>query len=184
MACVDISKDAVATSMAAGCTAICADISVLDPEHPALRYTRILICSPPCTDWARAGKQFGYQKHNLEILSEAIDRAAAAAGNYVMVGADCGHEGLDDCAEECFEHYGDSAAQFQGVSALRTMACDDVVTVAACPADCRCSAGLRSRVNTACDARRHPPTATASRLLPAAPRMKPVGPARTDPDRP
>lgn len=105
-------------------------------------------------------------------------------GNYVMDGADCGHEDLDDCAEECFEHYGDSAAQFQGVSALRTMACDDVVTLAACPADCRCSAGLRSRVNTACDARRHPPTAAASRLLPAAPRMKPVGPARTDPDRP
>ncbi|WP_445269458.1 hypothetical protein [Streptomyces sp. DSM 41634] len=47
MLCIDKSADAVATSRAAGCTAVCADITLLDPEHPVFRYTAILIASPP-----------------------------------------------------------------------------------------------------------------------------------------
>ncbi|MGW9031739.1 DNA cytosine methyltransferase [Streptomyces sp. NPDC055722] len=105
MVCIDKSAPAVATSNKAGCTAICADITVLDPEHPALRWTRILIASPPCTDWTPAGKRLGHLASNLAILSEAVDRAAAAAGNYVQDGG-CEHDDDADCAEECFEHYG------------------------------------------------------------------------------
>jgi hypothetical protein len=109
MVCIDKSKHAVATSNASGCHAICADITRLDPEHPALRWTRILIASAPCTDWTPAGKRLGHLPHNLAILSEAVDRATAA-GNYVQDGV-CAHDDDADCGEECFEHYGQPSGE-------------------------------------------------------------------------
>lgn len=91
MVCIDLNADAVATSNAAGCKAIQADITTLDPEHPALRWTEFLISSPPCTDWTPAGKRLGHLPENLAILEEAINRAAWAAGNY-----EWGETGEDD----------------------------------------------------------------------------------------
>ena len=87
MVCIDLSRDAVATSAAAGCTAVCADVTTLDPEHPALRWTRILIGSPPCTDWTRAGKRLGHLPQNLDLLLDAIADASAAVGNTPATGA-------------------------------------------------------------------------------------------------
>ncbi|WP_326581843.1 DNA cytosine methyltransferase (plasmid) [Actinacidiphila glaucinigra] len=107
MVCLDKSRDAVLTSIAAGCTALCVDITTLDPEHPALRWTAILIASPPCTDWTLAGKRLGHLHHNIEILAEAIDRAAAAAGNYIVDHSEvCFHDDPTDCEDACYEHYG------------------------------------------------------------------------------
>ncbi|WP_367137091.1 MULTISPECIES: hypothetical protein [Streptomyces] len=91
MVCIDHNADAVATSNAAGCNAIQADITTLDPSHPALRWTEFLISSPPCTDWTPAGKRLGHLPENLAILEEAINRAAWAAGNY-----EWGETGEDD----------------------------------------------------------------------------------------
>lgn len=93
MVCIDKNRDAVATSNAAGCTAICADIITLDPEHPALQWTAILIVSAPCTDWTLAGKRLGHLPHNLTVLEEAVNRAAWAAGNYTW--AETGEEDED-----------------------------------------------------------------------------------------
>lgn len=82
MVCVDSHKDAVATSRASGCTAICADVTTLDPEHPALRWTQYLIASPPCIEWTVAGTRSGHMVDNMAILTEVIHRIAWAAGNY------------------------------------------------------------------------------------------------------
>lgn len=106
MVCVDINKDAVATSNAAGCNAICADITQLDPEHPALRYTEILIASPPCTDWSPAGKRLGHLPKNLSILTEAINRAAWAAGNYAWEETGEEYEDHPDWDPEFPPYYG------------------------------------------------------------------------------
>ncbi|NUU20938.1 MAG: DNA cytosine methyltransferase [Streptomycetaceae bacterium] len=106
MVCVDMNADAVATSNAAGCHAIQADVTTLDPEHPALRWTRILICSPPCTDWTQAGKRLGHLEANILILEKAIDRACWAAGNVINDGSElCFHDDPADCTETCTEHY-------------------------------------------------------------------------------
>ncbi|MFD4243294.1 DNA cytosine methyltransferase [Streptomyces sp. NPDC058525] len=84
MVCVDTNRDAVATSNAAGCAAICADVTKLDPMHFALRWTSVLIASPPCTDWTPAGKRLGHLPENLAILEEAITRLSFAAGTYYV----------------------------------------------------------------------------------------------------
>lgn len=81
MVCLDLNADAVATSNAAGCTAIRVDITTLDPEHPALRWTQIVIGSPPCTDWTRAGKGLGRDEANIEALLELVVEVGEAAGN-------------------------------------------------------------------------------------------------------
>ncbi|MCC3773658.1 DUF6197 family protein [Streptomyces sp. UNOB3_S3] len=106
MVCIDLSADAVATSEAAGCNAIQADVTTLDPEHPALRWTEFLISSPPCTDWTPAGKRLGHLPENLAVLEEAINRAAWAAGNYEW--GETGEEDEDhpDWDPEFPPHYG------------------------------------------------------------------------------
>ena len=81
MVCLDMNANAVATSTAAGCTTVRVDVTSLDPEHPALHWTHILIGSPPCTDWTRAGKGLGHLEENLAILLEVIALAGEAAGN-------------------------------------------------------------------------------------------------------
>ncbi|WP_162603885.1 DNA cytosine methyltransferase [Streptomyces sp. CS014] len=86
MLCIDFSKDATATANAAGCNAICADVTQLDPSHPALRWTTILICTPPCTPWTRAGLQLGKNAENLRIITDVIGEAAEAAGNVWATG--------------------------------------------------------------------------------------------------
>ncbi|MEU1597960.1 DNA cytosine methyltransferase [Streptomyces sp. NPDC005708] len=98
MVCIDKSRPAMATSAASGCVAVCADITALDPAHPALRWTRILLASPPCTDWTPAGKRLGHRPQNLAILEAAVQQAAAAAGNHLL---ECGHAEPDACGRDC-----------------------------------------------------------------------------------
>lgn len=81
MTCLDMNVNAIATSTAAGCTAVRADITTLDPEHWALRWIHILIGSPPCTDWTWAGKGLGRLEENLAILLRVIAEVGEAAGN-------------------------------------------------------------------------------------------------------
>ncbi|MFE3861095.1 hypothetical protein ACFXPT_11760 [Streptomyces goshikiensis] len=99
MICVDLSGDAVATSEAAGCTVLRADVKTLTPEHPALRETEEVTFTMPCTDWTIAGKGLGRDASNLEILVEAIAQVGFAFGNYEKDGTEyCDHE---ENGEEC-----------------------------------------------------------------------------------
>ncbi|MER7952035.1 DNA cytosine methyltransferase [Streptomyces sp. NPDC096079] len=77
---VDISSDACATARAAGHRRICADITTLDPEHIALRYTVAVIISPPCPTFSPAGKLTGLDAANIEIMCDAISYVGEAAG--------------------------------------------------------------------------------------------------------
>ncbi|MFF4902196.1 DNA cytosine methyltransferase [Streptomyces sp. NPDC001068] len=77
---VDISPDACATARAAGHRRICADITTLDPEHIALRYTAAVIISPPCPTFSPAGKLSGLEARNIDILCTAIAYVGEAAG--------------------------------------------------------------------------------------------------------
>ncbi|MFJ3856133.1 DNA cytosine methyltransferase [Streptomyces sp. NPDC090085] len=110
--CIDINADATATARASGCYAVQADVTTLDPEHFCLRHVNILMASPPCTAWTRAGKQLGHVAANREILIDAIDRAAWAAGNYTVDGSDyCTHDDMADCEDLCFEHRGEPSGE-------------------------------------------------------------------------
>lgn len=86
MVCIDINADAVASQRAAGCYAIQADVTTLDPGHPALRYTTGLICTPPCIDYTRAGKGAGNLPENIEILCNAFDECRLAGGIIPLAG--------------------------------------------------------------------------------------------------
>ncbi|MEE1764338.1 DNA cytosine methyltransferase [Streptomyces sp. SP18BB07] len=77
---VDISPDACATARKAGHRRICADITTLDPEHIALRYTVAVIISPPCPTFSPAGKLSGLEARNIGILCDAISYVGEAAG--------------------------------------------------------------------------------------------------------
>ncbi|WP_162793073.1 DNA cytosine methyltransferase [Streptomyces globosus] len=111
MICIDLAGDAVATSEAAGCTVLLADVKTLTPEHPALRFTSETMFTMPCTDWTIAGKGLGRDASNLEILTEAIDQVGFAFGNYEKDGTEyCDHEeNGQECTweEGCFSSYGD-----------------------------------------------------------------------------
>lgn len=91
---VDISADACATARAAGHQRICADITTLDPEHPALRWTSGVIISPPCPTFSPAGKRAGLQQANLSLLREVIAYCGEAAG-FIRT------DEVDDCDADC-----------------------------------------------------------------------------------
>lgn len=111
MVCVDLAKDAVATSEAAGCTVVRADVKTLTPEHPALRWTSEVTFTMPCLDWTVAGNGAGRDASNLEILVEAIAQVGFAFGNYEKDGTEyCTHEeDGEECSweEGCFSSYGE-----------------------------------------------------------------------------
>ncbi|MFI1012605.1 DNA cytosine methyltransferase [Streptomyces sp. NPDC020965] len=107
---VDFDEDACATARAAGHIRICADITKLDPEHPALRCTRGVIISPPCPSFSTAGKHAGLLKANLDILCDTIASVGEAAG-FIRLDEVCCDElypDLDDCplCEEFGSHEG------------------------------------------------------------------------------
>ncbi|MEE1828044.1 hypothetical protein PUR61_38585 [Streptomyces sp. BE20] len=104
--CVELKKDPTATSTAAGCTVIQRDIKTLDPRHPALLWTRRVMCTMPCIDWTRAGLGAGRDAENLAILLEAIDQVAAHMGNVWVDGSElCTHDDPADCDEDvCYDH--------------------------------------------------------------------------------
>ncbi|MFD7334878.1 DNA cytosine methyltransferase [Streptomyces violascens] len=97
---VDIDKDACATARAAGHARICADITKLDPEHPALRDTRGVIISPPCPTFSPAGKLAGLLEANLDILCETIACVGEAAG-FVRLADACCDELFPDLEGDC-----------------------------------------------------------------------------------
>ncbi|WP_243329936.1 hypothetical protein [Streptomyces sp. AP-93] len=110
MVCVDLEKGPVATSRAAGCTVVQADVRTLTPEHPALRWTRDAMFTMPCPDYSIAGNGAGRTAQSLEILTEAIAQVGFAFGNYEKDGTEyCDHEEEgEECSEEegCFSSYG------------------------------------------------------------------------------
>ncbi|KJY37099.1 hypothetical protein VR44_06545 [Streptomyces katrae] len=110
MICVDLSGDAVATSQAAGCTVLRADVKTLNPEHPALRWTVDAMFTMPCPDFTIAGTGAGRAAENLDILIEAINQVGFMYGNYEKDGTEyCTHEeDGEECTweEGCFSSYG------------------------------------------------------------------------------
>ncbi|MFD3514851.1 DNA cytosine methyltransferase [Streptomyces sp. NPDC058657] len=107
---VDIDPDACETARAAGHVRICADITTLDPENPALRSTRGVIISPPCPAFSPSGKLAGLLEANLDILCETIAYVGEAAG-FIRLDEVCCDElypDLDDCpmCEEFGYHSG------------------------------------------------------------------------------
>ncbi|MEU3351310.1 DUF6197 family protein [Streptomyces sp. NPDC037389] len=88
MICVDSNARCVATQNAAGCTAIQADVTTLDPSDPVFRDVHGLIITPPCIDYTDAGKRLGRLTENIDILGEAWDCARRAAGTIPLCGGD------------------------------------------------------------------------------------------------
>ncbi|MEU1313327.1 DNA cytosine methyltransferase [Streptomyces cinnamoneus] len=97
---VDMDEDACATARAAGHVRICADITKLDPEHPALRCTHGVIISPPCPSFSTSGKRAGLLGTNLDILCETISYVGEAAG-FIRLDEVCCDELYPDLEDEC-----------------------------------------------------------------------------------
>ncbi|MGW1275554.1 DNA cytosine methyltransferase [Streptomyces tsukubensis] len=107
---VDLSEDACRTARAAGHARICADITTLDPEHPALLWTCGVVISPPCPSFSPAGKRAGLLESNLDILCDTIACVGEAAGFIRLDEVDCDelYPELDACpmCEEFGAHEG------------------------------------------------------------------------------
>lgn len=97
---VDSSEDACATARAAGHARICADVTQLDPEHPALRCTVGVIISPPCPSFSTAGKRAGLLAANIDILRDAIAAVGEAAG-FIRLNEVCCDELFPDLDDDC-----------------------------------------------------------------------------------
>ncbi|MFE5795792.1 DNA cytosine methyltransferase [Streptomyces sp. NPDC056503] len=78
---LDLSNDACVIAERAGHRRIVTDITLLDPEHPALRWTVGLIISPPCPAWSTAGKRAGLTARSLTILTTMLRAVGKAAGH-------------------------------------------------------------------------------------------------------
>ncbi|MFG2998717.1 hypothetical protein [Streptomyces sp. NPDC048340] len=84
MLCVDKSADAVKTQQAAGCWAIRADVTTLDPYDPVFAHTTGAIITAPCTDYTDAGKRWGRLAANIDLMGEMWDYVRHAAGRIPM----------------------------------------------------------------------------------------------------
>uniref|UniRef100_A0AAU2JM94 DUF6197 family protein n=1 Tax=Streptomyces sp. NBC_00049 TaxID=2903617 RepID=A0AAU2JM94_9ACTN len=84
--CVDRSGDCVKTQQAAGCWAIQADVTSLDPSDPVFRHVTGAIITAPCTDFTDVGKRWGRLPENVDLLQEMWDAARHAAGRIPMGG--------------------------------------------------------------------------------------------------
>ncbi|MFE6461494.1 hypothetical protein ACFVP0_29040 [Streptomyces cinereoruber] len=78
---LDLSGDACATAERAGHRRIVIDVTLLDPEHPALRWTVGVILSPPCPPWSTAGKRAGLTAQSLQVLAAMLHAAGETAGH-------------------------------------------------------------------------------------------------------
>lgn len=87
------------TARAAGHRRICADITTLDPEHIALRYTVGLIVSPPCPSFSPAGKHSGQEQANIDVLCRVLAQTSEAGGFLPGNELDDWCEGCDTCDE-------------------------------------------------------------------------------------
>ncbi|MFE4206136.1 DNA cytosine methyltransferase [Streptomyces goshikiensis] len=77
---LDLSGDACATAERAGHRRVVIDITLLDPEHPALRWIVGVILSPPCPAWSTAGKRAGLTARSLQVLTAMLRAAGKASG--------------------------------------------------------------------------------------------------------
>ncbi|MFD9190341.1 DNA cytosine methyltransferase [Streptomyces phaeochromogenes] len=126
---VDISPDACATARKAGHRRICADITTLDPEHIALRYTVAVIISPPCPTFSPGGKLSGLEEGNIQILGDAIAYVGETAGfipmdwHHADYGDECECDPDDPDGKGC---HGDGFAPRSGATwdEVREMAAD------------------------------------------------------------
>ncbi|MEV7157249.1 DNA cytosine methyltransferase [Streptomyces misionensis] len=89
---VDFSTNACATAERAGHPRIVADVTQLDPGHPALRWTVGVIISPPCPSWSTAGKRAGLTTESLKILASMFRVVGIAARPLWAEGAPGGTE--------------------------------------------------------------------------------------------
>ncbi|MFI1189214.1 DNA cytosine methyltransferase [Streptomyces californicus] len=92
---VELHKDAAATAEAAGFRRIVADVTQLDPAHPALRWVRGLIVSAPCQCWTPSGKQAGHDQRNQDLLMDTFLAATEATFGHFHDAGPCEWEG--DC---------------------------------------------------------------------------------------
>lgn len=100
---VDNSPAACATARAAGFRRICASVTDLAPEHPALRYVVAVILSPPCQTLSPGGKLAGLAKEAMQIVEDVIGYAAVAAGFITVDDAGDGMEGYAPPTGETWE---------------------------------------------------------------------------------
>ncbi|MFE3126298.1 hypothetical protein ACFXHD_23080 [Streptomyces hydrogenans] len=77
---LDLSGDACIIAEQAGHRRIVIDVTLLDPEHPALRWVVGVILSPPCPAWSTAGKRAGLTARSLQILTAMLRAAGKASG--------------------------------------------------------------------------------------------------------
>jgi site-specific DNA-cytosine methylase len=92
---VELHRDAAATAEAAGFRRIVADVTTLDPRHPALRWVRGLIVSAPCQCWTPAGKRAGQDPYNQDLLFDVFSSAFEATFGHWHDSGPCEWEG--DC---------------------------------------------------------------------------------------
>ncbi|MFI1258979.1 DNA cytosine methyltransferase [Streptomyces netropsis] len=85
---VDLDPGAVATATAAGFRVICASVTDLDPENPALQHVTGIILSPPCQAFSPAGLRKGLYAAAIKLVVSVIRAAGAAAGFCATVDAD------------------------------------------------------------------------------------------------
>jgi site-specific DNA-cytosine methylase len=116
---VELHKDAAATAVAAGFRRIVADVTALDPNHPALRWVQGLVVSAPCQPWTPAGKRAGHDVHNQNILLDMFICAWEAT-----IGVWQDQECTPDCPDDCMECFEGWSGPIYGLDEVRAMAKD------------------------------------------------------------
>lgn len=91
---IEFHKDTASTAIANGLRRIVCDVTLLDPRHPALRYTSGLIVSAPCQCWTPAGLRKG--RDNIQAILDMFDCAWEAIAGFP-------HEDMCEeiCGQEC-----------------------------------------------------------------------------------
>ncbi|MFF3256475.1 hypothetical protein ACFYWP_37090 [Actinacidiphila glaucinigra] len=97
---VDLDRGAVATSTAAGFRVIWADVTALDPEHPALQFVTGIAITPPCQAFNPSGLRKGHYNGAINLVVHVIQEVAAAAGFFPVTTPEGG-----DVAPGCDDGY-------------------------------------------------------------------------------
>ncbi|MFF4344752.1 DNA cytosine methyltransferase [Kitasatospora sp. NPDC001540] len=116
---VELNRDAAATAVAAGFRRIVADVTTLNPHHPALLHVVGLIFSAPCQPWTQAGKRAGHDQHNLQILLDMFVCAWEAT-----IGVRQDQECTEECPADCDDCYEGWSGPIYGLDEVRAMAKD------------------------------------------------------------
>ncbi|MEU8526419.1 hypothetical protein AB0C77_12605 [Streptomyces sp. NPDC048629] len=87
---IDLDGGAVATAVAAGFRCIHADITVLNPENPALQWVSGIALTPPCQAYTPGGLGKGRYAGAISLILSVIYAATAAAGYLPWDGSETG----------------------------------------------------------------------------------------------